>query len=64
MIFVDTYMREYKIVYKLGNERRSMSAELEEVNQDLILAAVLGELRRLNPILKREDIEILSVFRK
>lgn len=64
MIFVDSYMREYKIVYKLGSERRSISVELEEVNKELILGAVLNQLQNEGQELVPENIEILSVFRK
>lgn len=64
MIFVDSYMREYKIVYKLGSERRSMSVELEEVSKELILGAVLTQLENEGQESIPENIEILSVFRK
>lgn len=63
MIFVDTHMREYKIVYKLGSERRSMSAELEEVSQDIILSVVLDEARDNGQNPDEDNIEILAVFR-
>lgn len=64
MLQIYTYMREYKIVYKMGNERRSISTVLDEVKKELILNAVIEEHKKNTENVSLSDVEIISVFRK
>ena len=64
MLQIYTHMREYKIVYKMGNERRSISTVLDEVKKELILNAVIEEHKKEQRNIIQTDVEIISVFRK
>ena len=64
MLQIYTYMREYKIVYKMGNERRSISTVLDEVRKELIMNAVMKEHNKNTENVSHSDVEIISVFRK
>jgi hypothetical protein len=57
-------MREYKIVYKMGNERRSISTVLNEVRKELIMNAIIKEHKIDMENISHSDVEIISVFRQ
>ena len=64
MLQIYTHMREYKIVYKMGSKRRSISTVLDEVNKELILNAVIQEHLKEREKILQSEVEIISVFRK
>jgi hypothetical protein len=64
MLQIYTRMREYKIVYKMGNERRSISTVLNEVRKELIMNAIIKEHKIDMENISHTDVEIISVFRQ